>query len=151
MSTDVRERQARRTVLRECVRTWALWLGIILLSAGALGCSNEAEQVVETWEELGELIEEHRDDCGELAEALTEFEEDNGEMFSADTKPLYEEIHADPDLRFRMERAFAQIEAEDFECRDDEAVQKAASSLFGDILEATETNDAEDEARNPEP
>lgn len=147
MRTSGLDTLRRTTTAWRRIATLCGLLCVLLLA----GCSNEAERIVETWEELGEVIEDHRDDCAELAEALTEFEDEHGEMFAADTRPLYEEIHADPDLRFRMERAFARIEAEDFECRDNEAVQAAASALFGEIIEETETAEAQGGQRNPGP
>lgn len=107
---------------------------ILLFMVALTGCTSEEEKVVETWEELGELIDEHRDDCEALAEALEEFEGENADVFSSDLRPLYEEIEDDPDLRFRMERAMAHLETQPFECGNDPAVQAAASSLFGDLL-----------------
>ena len=99
------------------------------------GCSNEAEKVVETWEELGEVIDENRDDCAALAEALREFEEEHADVFSADLRPLYDEIDDEPVLRYRMERAMAHLESEPFECGEDPDVQEAANALFGDLLD----------------
>ena len=55
-------------------------------------------------------------------------------MFSADVRPIYEEIDRSPELRFRMERAFAELQADDLVCRDDVEVQRAAKALFDGLL-----------------
>lgn len=107
---------------------------VLVLCCALLGCSNEAEKVVETWEDLAVLIGDNQQECSELATALDEFREGHAAVFAADVRPIYEEIDRSPELRFRMERAFAELQADDLACRDDVEVQRAAKTLFDGLL-----------------
>lgn len=108
-----------------------------------VGCSREAEKVVESWESLGSDLEKHASDCGALAEALRAYQRDNATLFAADMQPIYQEIADTPELRFRLERALAAVHEKDYVCRNDPRVHAAAAELFDELLEATGANEAQ--------
>lgn len=112
----------------------SLFLVLVIACCGLTACSNEAEKVVETWEDLATLIAEKQGECRELSVALDEFREEHAPAFSADVRPIYEEIDRSPELRFRMERAYAGLQSSDLPCRDDVEVQRAAKELFKGLL-----------------
>ncbi len=117
-------------------RRWLLLLvgGILAFSSA---CSNEAEIIVERWETLADIIAENGDDCDALATELAEFRQENADTFSANMRPLYDEIEQDPALRMRLEHTFARLEVQDFSCQSDEQVQNEARALFDELLKLT--------------
>ena len=119
------------------VRGAAGWIALALLATTWVGCKSEAETVVETWEELGEIIADNQDDCDALAEAIGEFQSEHGDLFASDMTPIYEEIDSDPELRFRMERAMADLQTDDFACREHTEVRKVSRELFGSLIDAS--------------
>lgn len=125
------------TTARRCVVPVAL----LIVASSLLGCRSEAEQVVETWEELGNVIAESGDDCDALAEELSSFSDEHGGFFASDMTPIYEEIMDDPELWYRMERALADIQADDFACRDHAEVQKVSRELFAGLIDAVDAEE----------